>query len=84
MGNRNHFLGPHFSFTKAVVRSLMGSGNSFVGLFKEKEQKLSLLLCSQCHHSHVNDNLMKQSVSSFSRGNEKKQRSCKIFAEMDA
>ena len=61
MGNRNHFLGPHFSFTKAVVRSLMDSGinNSFVGLFKEKEQKLSLLLCSQCHHSYANDNVDK-------------------------
>ena len=61
MSNRNHFLGPHFSFTKAVVRTLMGSGinNSFVGLFKEKEQKLSLLLCSQCHHSYANDNVDK-------------------------
>ena len=61
MGNRNHFLGPHFSFTKAVVRSLMDNGinNSFVGLFKEKEQKLSLLLRSQCHHSYENDNVDK-------------------------
>ena len=40
----------------------MSGGNTFVGLFKEKEQKiqkLSLLLYSQCHHSYANDNVDK-------------------------
>ena len=31
MGSRNHFLGPHFSFTKAMVISLMGSRNHLLG-----------------------------------------------------
>ena len=60
MCSRNHFLGPHFSFTKALVRSLMGGGNTFVGLFKEKEQKIQKLsLLSQCHRSYANDNVDK-------------------------
>ena len=39
MGNRNHFLGPHFSFTKVLVRSLIGSGNNQKCFFVAKHWK---------------------------------------------